>query len=627
MLVPLEHIECRDALVRVRPDSAPVHPASSLVHPDSSPAHPDSSPVHPYSSPVHPELVEGPVYEEAPWPRASIVIGNPPFLGGNKKRGELGDAYFEALKTVFEGRVPGGADLVTYWFDKARKHIAEQGLGAAGLVATQAIRAGSNRKVLESIVQETRIFDAWADEEWVNDGAAVRVSLVSFGWGDCCFLNGQRVERVTAELGGSSSLDITLAKPLAENGNVSFEGTQKNGPFDVSGEQAKDWLLKPNPHGKSNADVLRPYANAADVTGRGTGKWMIDFTGLSEIEACLFEAPFSHVDRFVKPVRLAKREAYLAKKYWLLKRPAVDFRKAVESLGRYVITPRVAKHRFFVMLPAICLPDSRLNAITRSDDTTFGILSSRLHEVWSLATASMHGDGFEGGRPTYNAKSCFETFPFPAGLTPADTAHKRTQLLPSGAQIPDFFAAQAMGENEKNLSKNKPSRKSAAFPSQIRQQFVTFNVAKGEALGSILNKKIKLNALNLSENLPESLVQTASRIAEAAHRLNALRQAWLNPPEWTQTVPEVVPLGLATSPYPDRVLPKNGLSAADTAALSKRTLTNLYNQRPAWLQSAHAALDQAVAAAYGWTDYTAALPDEEILARLLALNLARANAD
>ena len=80
-------------------------------------------------------------------------------------------------------------------------------------------------------------------------------------------------------------------------------------------------------------------------------------------------------------------------------------------------------------------PDSRLLVVARADDTTFGILSSRIHEVWSLATASVHGDGADGGRPTYNAKSCFETFPFPAGLTPADTAHQTTLTLPSGAII------------------------------------------------------------------------------------------------------------------------------------------------------------------------------------------------
>ena len=110
--------------------------------------------------------------------------------------------------------------------------------------------------------------------------------------------------------------------------------------------------------------------------------------------------------------------------------------KACPSWTRFLVTPRVSKHRFFVFLDASVLPDTRLNVIARADDTTLGILSSRMHEVWSLAQASVHGGGADGGRPTYNAKSCFETFPFPVGLTPADTAHQRVETLPDGAVIP-----------------------------------------------------------------------------------------------------------------------------------------------------------------------------------------------
>jgi type II restriction/modification system DNA methylase subunit YeeA len=61
------------------------------------------------------------------------------------------------------------------------------------------------------------------------------------------------------------------------------------------------------------------------------------------------------------------------------------------------------------------LPDSRLYAIARDDDTMFGVLHSKVHEMWTLATCSWHGVGND---PTYNAESCFETFPFPEGLTP-----------------------------------------------------------------------------------------------------------------------------------------------------------------------------------------------------------------
>jgi hypothetical protein len=85
-------------------------------------------------------------------------------------------------------------------------------------------------------------------------------------------------------------------------------------------------------------------------------------------------------------------------------------------------------------------------------------------------------------------------------------------------------------------------------------------------------------------------------------------------------VPEIVPLGMDHSPYPDRIVARPGFEND----LAKRTLTHLYNQRPAWLAQAHSALDATVAAAYGWTDYTPAMSDDEMLRRLLALNLERA---
>jgi type II restriction/modification system DNA methylase subunit YeeA len=105
----------------------------------------------------------------------------------------------------------------------------------------------------------------------------------------------------------------------------------------------------------------------------------------------------------------------------------------------------------------------------------------------------------------------------------------------------------------------------------------------------------------------------AIAIAEAAKGLNSLRENWLNPPDLVRREAEVVP------GYPDRIAP---MSEVAFQALKKRTLTKLYNERPTWLQQAHKALDEAVAAAYGWP---VDLSDDEILARLFALNQDRAS--
>ena len=110
----------------------------------------------------------------------------------------------------------------------------------------------------------------------------------------------------------------------------------------------------------------------------------------------------------------------------------------------------------------------------------------------------------------------------------------------------------------------------------------------------------------------------AIAIAAAAKALVDARDRWLNPPELVDIVPEVVP------GFPDRIVPRNPAAAA---ILKKRTLTNLYNTRGtpegAWLDNLHRALDAAVAAAYGWP---ADISTDEALARLLALNHARAPA-
>jgi len=107
----------------------------------------------------------------------------------------------------------------------------------------------------------------------------------------------------------------------------------------------------------------------------------------------------------------------------------------------------------------------------------------------------------------------------------------------------------------------------------------------------------------------------AIAIAEAAKRLDALRKAWLNPPDLVRVEFEVV------AGYPDRVLPKDTVAEA---TLRERTLTNLYNQRPQWLMDAHRDLDQAVSAAYGWA---VDISEEDALANLLGLIFARTAVD
>ena len=555
VLKPLDTIECRDAIVT--PDG---------IEPD--------------------------------WPDADVVIGNPPFLGYSPQRGTLGEDYVNAMRRLYKGAVPAFADLVCYWFYKAGKLVADSKIARTGLVATNSIRGGRNRTVLDRIVEDSVVFDAWSDEPWVVDGAAVRVSLICFGTqrpGLVARLNGSEASRINADLTAAVA-DLTRAKRLAANRGVAFIGDLKTGPFDVSGQQAREWLRLPtNPNGRTNADVLKPWINGMDLTRRSAGNWIVDFGwSMSASEAALYEEPFRWVQERVYPMRVHNRRPAYRKQWWRHAEPRPGMWRALGVLSRYLATPVVAKHRLFAWFdpragnwivdsvyvgeaalyegsrvsharpqpppayrevatrraatrhvagarrpvsvpcdpgcrqaPTRVCPDHQLTVIARDDDTTFGILHSRFHELWSLRLCTWQG---KGNDPRYTPSTTFETFPFPAGLTPDVPAV-------------DY------------------------------------------------------------ERDPRS-----AAISEAARRLVDLRDRWLNPPEWVAWVNEPVP------GYPQRPLPRD----EDVAkALRKRTLTNLYNARPQWLVDAHAALDAAVAAAYGWS---ADITDDDVLRELLELN-------
>jgi hypothetical protein len=156
--------------------------------------------------------------------------------------------------------------------------------------------------------------------------------------------------------------------------------------------------------------------NGTDLVGRNPDRWIIDFaTNMSENDAALYEAPFKHILQEVKEQRAGKREKSASKRWWLHQRSRPEFRKSSAALDRYIVTPRVGKYRLFLWLNISILPDSRLVAVCRDDDTVFGVLQSRCHEIWALRKAMRHGVRND---PQYTPTEGFETFPFPEGLTP-----------------------------------------------------------------------------------------------------------------------------------------------------------------------------------------------------------------
>ncbi|HJU56414.1 MAG TPA: DNA methyltransferase, partial [Pyrinomonadaceae bacterium] len=177
------------------------------------------------SDPEHPK--------EPDWPPADFIIGNPPFLGDKLMRRELGDDYVEKLRSLYASRIPGQSDFVCYWFEKARKQIEESKAKRAGLLATQGIRGGANREVLNRIKETGDIFFAESDRNWILNGANVHVSMVGFDNGSeqQRVLDGGTVVSINSNL--TAYADIGKANRLYENHSLSFVGVAQKAPFDV----------------------------------------------------------------------------------------------------------------------------------------------------------------------------------------------------------------------------------------------------------------------------------------------------------------------------------------------------------------------------------------------------------
>jgi len=161
-----------------------------------------------------------------------------------------------------------------------------------------------------------------------------------------------------------------------------------------------------------------PWVNASDITGRRRGMWIVDFGNMSEKLAAPYEKPFEYILQKVRPQRLRSRTT--RPEWWIHERPRLEMRAQLKPLERYILTPAVSKFRVFIWADPAVLPDHSLFAFAREDDYFFGVLHSRVHELWARAQGTQLREVESGFR--YTPESTFETFPFPwaPGKEPVD---------------------------------------------------------------------------------------------------------------------------------------------------------------------------------------------------------------
>ncbi len=390
----------------------------------------------------------------AQWPAADYIVGNPPFIGTSRMRESLGDGYAEALRAAYPD-VPESADLVLYWWHKAAGLVRAGKAKRFGLITTNSLRQtfarrvvrmhlqpGSSRReeaqtesgkrdqsLVTSAATESPLSLVFAipDHPWVDtaEGAAVRIAMTvgvaGEHPGELLEVKDEQPqddgsERVTftAQRGKISSdltvgADVTSTVELKANEGLAYRGVQLIGSgFIVTPDEAKSLGLG---RVRGLEQHIRPYRNGKDLTDEPREVMAIDLLGLTEAEVReKFPAVYQHLLTHVKPGRDANNRASYRDSWWILGEPRKDLRPALLGLRRFIATVETAKHRIFLFLDAAVLPDNKLVVMPLEDALALGVLSSRIHWVYSSPDAA--GSLLES-RPVYVKSRCFDPFPFP----------------------------------------------------------------------------------------------------------------------------------------------------------------------------------------------------------------------
>ncbi|MFI1978709.1 Eco57I restriction-modification methylase domain-containing protein [Streptomyces wedmorensis] len=365
--------------------------------------------------PVHLPLVFPEVWEERGG--FDAVVGNPPFLGGQKLTGAMGEAYREYLVGELGRGARGSADLVAYFL--LRAHELLNGGGQAGLIATNTLAQGDTREVgLDQLIAEgVEIRQAVKSRPWPSRSAvleycAVWVSLAELSEAVPRFADGVLVSGITTALESASRVSGTVYR-LAANRAMTFQGSNILGlGFTMDSARAQELITKDGRY----RDVLFPYLNGQDLNSRpdsSASRWVINFHEWSREEAQRYPEAFDQVVRLVKPERERNANKQRREIWWRFTRPAADLYRLISGLDRVSVITLVSKVVMPVMVPTGQVFAHKLGVFATDDTAMLALLSSAPHYWWAINRSStMKAD------LNYSPSDVFETFARPE-LTPA----------------------------------------------------------------------------------------------------------------------------------------------------------------------------------------------------------------
>jgi len=334
------------------------------------------------------------------------ILGNPPFLGGQKLTGNYGTNFLEYLKHTY--RPIGAVDLVTYFFRRIFDVIKTNGFQS--LISTNTIAQGSAREGgLDVICSSSGVINhAIRSMKWPGQ-AAVEVSLITIHkgeWKNQFILDNKSVDRITSYLDDSEVMGKPM--PLKSNSGKSFQGSIVLGKGFILTPAEALALIKKDPR---NKEILFPYLNGDDLNNSPTqepSRWVINFFDWSEEKARSYPDCFDRVERLVKPERLIQKDKGGKEKWWQFLRPRKELYATISELDQVMVIAQVSKTLAFTFVPTSQIISMMCIVLTFDDYLHFGLLQNSIHQSWVQKYASaLKSD------TRYTPSDVFETFPLP----------------------------------------------------------------------------------------------------------------------------------------------------------------------------------------------------------------------
>lgn len=340
------------------------------------------------------------------------IIGNPPFLGGQKLTGAIGTDVRDWLVNVLAGGRRGSADLVAYFLLRAGDLL--RGGGRFGLIATNTLAQGDTREVgLDQLVAGgVTLTRAVQSRSWPARSANLEFAAV---WGTkgavpksvARYADDLPVRAISTLLEGEGRATGHPVR-LGGNAGIAFQGCIVLGMgFVLNPSEAREWLDTDPRH----VDILFPYLTGVDLNSRSdasAARWVIDFGSRPVDSAAEFPLAFQRVRERVKPERdRNNRKAY--REYWWQyaeKRPAM--RKALINLDECLMLAQVSNTLQTVVTPTSLVPSHKLIVFASDDRALLATLASSMHYLWARRySSSMRTD------LSYSPSDVFLTLPRP----------------------------------------------------------------------------------------------------------------------------------------------------------------------------------------------------------------------